>query len=256
MPHSVCRWPFESLPLPAFAELCQDVGIQGIDLLHPHEARQLEGTGLVCPITAAPDHPSGLGCIEKAFNQPGHHETLWQIYQELIPAAAAAGVSQVILFPGNRDGLTDAEGLENCARGIEPLLSLAEKEGVTLVMELLNSKVDHPDYMADHTSWGVALCEKLGSEHFKLLYDVYHMQVMEGDLIRTISENAKYISHYHTAGNPGRNELNATQEINYPAVAQAIADTGFTGFVAHEFIPTTDPRAALTEAVAACAKIN
>lgn len=252
MPHSVCRWPFESIPFSEFINLCQDLGIQGIDLLHPDQAKQLEGTGLTCPITAAPDHPSGLGCIEKAFNNPAHHPILHEIYQGLIPAAAEVGIPQVILFPGNRDGLSNEEGLENCAAGIDPLLPLAEKHGVTLVMELLNSKVDHPDYMADHTDWGVALCEKLGSEHFKLLYDVYHMQVMEGDLIRTIKESARYISHYHTAGNPGRHELSPDQEINYPAVSQAITDTGFSGYLAHEFIPTTSPHEALAEAVAAC----
>ena len=224
-----------------------------MDLLHPEEARLLEGSGLSCPITAAPEHPSGIGRIENAFNKPENHPLLYEIYSKLIPEAAAAGIPQVICFSGNRDGLSDPDGIRACAEGLSPLLPLAEKHGITLVMELLNSQVDHPDYQCDRTEWGVRLCDALGSDRFRLLYDVYHMQVMEGDIIATIKAHHRCISHYHTAGVPGRNELSATQELNYPAIAAAIADTGFSGFVAHEFIPKNeDIFASLREAVSAC----
>ncbi len=253
--HSLCRWCFESTPLPVLAEWCQELGISGIDLLHPDEAKLIAELGLSCPVTAAPEHESGLGCIEKAFNKTEHHETLWQIYEELIPQAAEAGIPNVITFSGNRDGLSEEEGIENCATGLAPLLPLAEKHGVTLIMELLNSKVDHPDYQCDHSDWGIALCEKLGSPHFKLLYDIYHMQVMEGDVMATIKRAAPYIGHYHTAGCPGRNELDETQELYYPAIIKTIRDTGYTGFLAHEFVPTWDDhKAALADAVKRCSE--
>lgn len=251
--HSVCRWCFESHPLSTLAEWCQDLGIQGIDLLHPHEVAEITSFGLSCPVTAAPEHQSGLGCIEKAFNKPEHHATLLEIYQKLIPGAAEAGIPNVITFSGNREGLSDAEGIENCAKGLEPLLDLADKHDVTLIMELLNSKVDHPDYQCDHTDWGIALCEKLDSPRFKLLYDIYHMQVMEGDVVATIKKAAPYIGHYHTAGVPGRHEIDESQELYYPAIIKAIEATGYDGFVAQEFIPTwDDQRAALADAIARC----
>lgn len=251
--HSVCRWCFEDTPLAELAEWCQELGLKGIDLLHPGEALLLEKYNLTCPVTAAPDHPSRLGSIEKAFNNPDHHETLHEIYRELIPKAAEAGIPNVITFSGNREGLTDEEGLEHCARGLEPLLTLAEKHKITLIMELLNSRVDHPDYQCDRSDWGIALCEKLGSPRFKLLYDIYHMQVMEGDIMARILKDSSYFGHYHTAGCPGRHELDTTQELCYPAIADAIRQTGYTGFVAHEFIPTWgDPKAALADAVKRC----
>ncbi len=250
---SVCRWCFESTPLPELAQWAQELGLGGIDLLHPHEVSQITDYGLICPVTAAPEHESGLGSIERAFNQPDHHPILLEIYQELIPAAAEAGIPQVITFSGNREGLNDEEGLENCAQGLAPIIDLAERYDVTLVMELLNSKVDHPDYQCDHTDWGVALCEKLDTPRFKLLYDIYHMQVMEGDIIATIKKAAPHIGHYHTAGTPGRHELDESQELYYPAIMKAIAATGFEGFVAQEFVPTWDDhKAALTDAVRRC----
>lgn len=253
--HSVCRWCFDSTPLPELAEWCQELGIQGIDLLHPQEASTIAQFGLVCPVTAAPEHKSGLGCIERAFNKIEHHETLWEIYEKLIPEAAEAGIPNVITFSGNRECLSDEQGVENCAAGLEPLLALAEKHDVTLIMELLNSKVDHPDYQCDHTDWGISLCKKLGSSRFKLLYDIYHMQVMEGDVMATIRRAAPYIGHYHTAGCPGRNELDETQELYYPAIIHTIRDTGYTGFLAHEFVPTwTDHKAALQDAVQRCSQ--
>ncbi len=254
--HSVCRWCFEDTPLPQLAEWCQELGIKGIDLLHPHEASLIAPFDLTCPVTAAPEHESGLGCIEKAFNNPGHHETLWEIYEKLIPEAAEAGIPNVITFSGNREGLTDEAGIENCAAGLDPLLALAEKHNVTLIMELLNSKVDHPDYQCDRSDWGIALCDKLGSPRFKLLYDIYHMQVMEGDVMATIRKSSSYFGHYHTAGCPGRNELDETQELYYPAIIKAIRETGYTGFLAHEFVPTwTDHKSALADAVRRCSQV-
>ena len=251
--HSVCRWCFESTPLTTLAEWCGDLGIQGIDLLHPQEVAEITSFGLSCPITAAPEHQSGLGCIERAFNKLEHHATLLEIYQKLIPEAAEVGIPNVITFSGNREGLSDDEGIENCARGLEPLLNLADKHDVTLIMELLNSKVDHPDYQCDHTDWGIALCEKLDSPRFKLLYDIYHMQVMEGDVIATIKKASAYIGHYHTAGVPGRHEIDESQELYYPVIMKAIEATGYDGFVAQEFIPTwNNQRAALADAVARC----
>ena len=251
--HSVCRWCFESTPLSTLAEWCRDLGIQGIDLLHPHEVTEITSFGLSCPVTAAPEHQSGLGCIEKSFNKPEHHATLLEIYQKLIPEAAEAGIPNVITFSGNREGLSDTKGIENCTRGLEPLLDLADKHDVTLIMELLNSKVDHPDYQCDHTDWGIALCEKLDSPRFKLLYDIYHMQVMEGDVVATIKNAAPYIGHYHTAGVPGRHEIDESQELYYPAIIKAIEATGYDGFVAQEFIPTwDDQRTALADAIARC----
>ena len=177
MKHSVSYWPFADIPLTDFAQKILPLGYHGIDLLHPAQALEVAPLGIKCPVTAAPEHPSGLGCIERAFNRIEHHETLHQIYRDLIPAAAEAGIPQVICFSGNRAGLDDATGLENCARGLEPLLPLAEEHGVTLLMELLNSKVDHPDYQCDHTAWGAALCTLRKTSttcppsRFKLLYD-------------------------------------------------------------------------------------
>lgn len=252
MQHSVSYWPYAEIPLEEFAAKIRPLGYTGIDLLRPEQALKVAPLGISCPVTAAPEHPSGLGCIERAFNNPAHHATLHEIYQNLIPAAAEAGIPQVICFSGNREDLDDAAGIENCARGLAPLLALAEEHEVTLVMELLNSKVDHPDYQCDRTSWGVALCERLAHPRFKLLYDIYHMQIMEGDIIRTIREFHPYFSHYHTAGYPGRHEIDESQELSYPAIVRAIRETGFTGFLAQEFIPLGDPMEALADAVNRC----
>ncbi|GHC58581.1 hydroxypyruvate isomerase family protein [Roseibacillus persicicus] len=252
MKHSVSYWPFADIPLVDFAEKIAPLGYEGIDLLHPEQAKEIRGTGVCCSVTAAPEHASGLGCIERAFNRIEHHATLHEIYRALIPAAAEAGVQQVICFSGNREGLDDATGLDNCARGLEPLLPLAEEHGIVLLMELLNSKVDHPDYQCDHTAWGAALCEKLGHPHFKLLYDIYHMQIMEGDVIRNIRDYHQHIAHYHTAGNPGRNEIDESQELFYPAIVKAVRETGFEGFFGQEFIPTREPVESLADAIARC----
>ncbi len=255
--HSVCRWPYEDIPLDDFCSAAKDMGIESVELLMPSDFETIEKYGLSCAMVSFPTGttPCGetVGRIEKAFNRIEYHDTLEEIYLPHLKAAAAVGAKQVIVFPGNRDGMSDEEGLENTATGLKRLLPLAEELGITLVMELLNSKVDHPDYMCDHTEWGVALCEKLKTENFKLLYDVYHMQVMEGDVIATIRKYQSYISHYHTGGCPGRNEINDTQELYYPAIMRAIADTGYTGFVGQEFIPTgKDPLESLRESIRIC----
>ena len=249
---SVSRWCFGDFTLEALAERAAQIGLQGIDLLHPDEVATIRPFGLSCPVTAAPEHDSGLGCIERSFNRREHHKILLEIYRDLIPAAAEAGIPHVITFSGNREGLSDQHGIDQCALGLERILPLAEEHDVVLVMELLNSKVDHPDYQCDNTNWGVNLCRKIGHPRFKLLYDIYHMQVMEGDVISTIRGNIDYFAHFHTAGVPGRNELGVDQELNYPAIAQALAATGYTGYVGHEFVPTADdPFSSLSQAVEA-----
>jgi len=172
--------------------------------------------------------------------------------ERLLPLVAAAGIPQMVVFSGNRAGMSDAEGLENCAIGLRRIMPLAERLGVTVIMELLNSKVDHKDYMCDHTTWGVELCKRVGSARFKLLYDVYHMQIMEGDVIRTIRDNFEYIGHYHTGGVPGRHEIDDSQELNYPRIMLTLAELGFTGFVGQEFIPVRDPMVSLREAYTLC----
>ncbi len=198
--------------------------------------------------------PSGAGKgIEEGFNNPELHDELIEDYKRVISMVADAGFDKIICFSGNRNGMDNETGLEHCAKGLKQLMSTAEKHNVTVCMELLNSKVDHPDYMCDHTEWGVELCKRVGSDRFKLLYDIYHMQIMEGDVIRTIRDNHQYIAHYHTGGVPGRNEIDETQELNYPAIVKAIVDTGYTGFIGQEFIPTWDNKLdALKKAVEIC----
>ncbi len=251
--HSVSRWCFGSTPLDELCEKCHQFGISGLDLLTLDEIPVVQRHGIECSITAAHPDGDGVGEIEKGFNNPDFHTALHAIYKKLIPAAAELGVKQVICFSGNRAGISDEEGLTNCAEGLTPLIPLAETHGVTLVMELLNSKVDHPDYQCDHTAWGAALCEKIGSANFKLLYDIYHMQVMEGDVIHTIQSYHQHISHYHTAGVPGRHEFDASQELNYAPIARAIAETVFDGFIGQEYVPSTDdPFEFLPKAIALC----
>jgi hydroxypyruvate isomerase len=255
--HSVCRWCYGAIPLEELCAASKDIGISSIELVMPEDLPLLAKHGLTCamvsfPTSTAPDG-TVVGRIEKAFNRLEHHETLVRIYEPHMRAAAAAGAKNVIVFSGNREGLSDEEGLFNCATGLRRLLPLAEELGLTLVMELLNSKVDHPDYQCDHSAWGVKLCELLGSKHFGLLYDIYHMQIMEGDVIRTIRENHRWFTHYHTGGCPGRNEIDDTQELFYPAIMKAIADTGYTGHVGQEFIPLgKDPLASLRKGMEIC----
>ncbi len=204
------------------------------------------------PTAQMPDGTK-IGVIPKAFNRIEHHDLLVSVYEPLLKASAEAGFKQVICFSGNRDGLDEEQGLKNCAIGLKRLLPLCEKLGVTLCMELLNSKVNHPDYMCDHSAWGVALCEELGSEHFKLLYDIYHMQIMEGDVIATIRKHHQHFAHYHTGGVPGRHEIDETQELNYPAIVRAVQDTGYKGYLGQEFQPARpDQLASLKQAVGIC----
>ncbi len=245
--HSVCRWCYGKIPLEKLCAACQRIGIKSIELVGPKEWPTLAKYGLTCAVSTA-------GCgIVKGFNRPEHHEWLIGVLEDLVPQAAQAGIPSVICMSGNRDGMDDLEGMKNCAKGLKQVMPLCEKHKVTLVMELLNSRVNHPDYMCDHTAWGVELCKMVGSERFKLLYDIYHMQIMEGDLIRTIRDNAEYIGHYHTGGNPGRNEIDDSQEIYYPAVMRAIVETGYQGFVGQEFIPKADdPLESLERCVRIC----
>jgi len=191
--------------------------------------------------------------LTEGWNDLKYHETLIKNYTEMIPKVAAAGYTNLICFSGSRRGMSNEEGLKNCVDGLKNIIPLAEKHGVVIQMELLNSKVDHKDYMCDHTDWGVALCKAIASENFKLLYDIYHMQIMEGDIIRNIQDFHQFFGHYHTGGNPGRNEINDSQELNYPAIMQAIVDSGFKGHVAQEFIPTYEDKiAALKEGITIC----
>jgi hydroxypyruvate isomerase len=246
--HSVCRWCYESIPLEDLCKAAKNIGLASVELVGPEEWPILKKYGLTCALPWG----AGKGIVE-GFNNPALHDELVKSYETVIPKAAAAGFKQIICFSGNRNGLDDEKGIENCAIGLKRLMSVAEKHKVTMVMELLNSKVNHKDYQCDHTEWGVALCDKVGSDSFKLLYDIYHMQIMEGDVIATIQKYNKYISHYHTGGVPGRNEIDETQELNYPAIMKAIVDTGFQGFVAQEFIPKrADKIASLQQGVQIC----
>jgi hydroxypyruvate isomerase len=248
--HSACRWCYSGIPLDELCKRGKEMGLVAIDLLNDEEWATAAKYGLASSLGMV--QPQGYG-IPKGFNRIENHKTLVEFYTDLIPKAANAGVKQLICFSGNRGGLSDNMGITNCAIGLKQLMKVAEKNKVTLVMELLNSKVDHKDYQCDHTEWGVALCEATGSEYFKLLYDIYHMQIMEGDVIRNIRDYNKYISHYHTGGVPGRNEIDDSQELYYPAIMKAIVETGFKGFVAQEFIPkATDKLASLDKCVKIC----
>jgi len=255
--HSVCRWCYPGVSLEDLCAAARGMGITSVELVMPEDMPVLAKHGLSCAMMSFPTGktPAGVevGRIEKSFNRLEHHDTLVEIYQPHMRAAAAAGVKNVICFSGNRDGLSDEEGLQNCATGLHRLLPLAEELGLTIAMELLNSKVEHPDYQCDHTAWGVALCELLDSPRFGLLYDIYHMQVMEGDIIATIRGNHRHIAHYHTGGCPGRHEIDSSQELFYPAIMRAISDTGYTGHVGQEFMPAgPDPLASLADAVRIC----
>lgn len=246
--HSVCRWCYQDIPLEDFAKACVKMGISGIDLLRPSEWDIVEKEGLVCSMAT-----DDFANIIEGFNDLKNHADLQEKYSGLIKKASEHNIKNVICFSGNRNGMDEETGITNSVKGLTPLLDYAQELNVNLVMELLNSKVDHEDYMCDHTDWGVRLAKRLNKPNFKLLYDIYHMQIMEGDVIRTIRENHQYINHYHTAGVPGRHEINDSQELNYSAIMEAIHATGFDGFVAQEFIPTyKDKLAALREGIQIC----
>jgi len=247
--HSVCRWCFDSIPYEEFCIAVKEIGIPAIDLVQPKDWPLLQKYGLYSSMC----YVAGDISLTNGFADPVYHDKLVAQYLEVIPLMKQAGYTDVICFSGSRRGMDDETGLNNCVKGLQRILPLAEKNGVTIQMELLNSKVDHKDYMCDRTPWGVALCKKVGSPNFKLLYDIYHMQIDEGDVIRTIRDNHEFIGHYHTAGVPGRHEINESQELYYPAIMKAIVDTGFKGYVAQEFIATDkDKIASLKQAILIC----
>ncbi|MEZ5403650.1 MAG: TIM barrel protein [Bryobacteraceae bacterium] len=239
--HSVCKWCYRNIALEDLCKQAKEIGLHSIELLGPEDWPMLKKYNLTCAMGSGAVN-KGIGGIPKAFNRLEHHDALIEVYSDFIPKAAGAGLENLICFSGNRDGMSDEQGMENCAVGLKKLMPLAEKHKVNVVMELLNSKVNHKDYMCDHTEWGVELAKKVGSERFKLLYDIYHMQIMEGDVIATIKKYHPYIAHYHTGGVPGRAEIDETQELYYPAIMKAIVDTGFRGFVAQEFIPKREDK--------------
>jgi hydroxypyruvate isomerase len=244
---SVCRWCYNDIPLRDFCGAVAGLGLTAVDLLTPDEWPVAREFGLTCSMG------SGLGGpIERGLNDPANHDAIVSSLTAGIPLAAKAGVPNVITFFGNRRGLSDADGIRNCVTALERVKGVAEDHGVTVCIELLNSRVNHRDYHGDRTAFGVEVVSAVDSPRVKLLYDIYHMQIMEGDVIRTMRDNRQWIAHYHTAGVPGRNEIDEGQELNYVAIARAIADMGFDGYVAHEFIPRRDPLTSLREAVVLC----
>ena len=244
---SVSRWCYQKIAMPEFCRAVADMGLTAIDLLEEPDWEVVRQYGLVCAMAYA-----GGGSIKDSLNVKANHDAIVRNFERLIPKAASLKMPNVITFFGNRMGVSDQEATANCIAGLNRVKKIAEDHGVTICVELLNSKVNHPDYQGDRTAFGVNIVKAVDSPRVKLLYDIYHMQIMEGDLIRTIRDNHQYIAHYHTGGVPGRHELDATQEVNWRAVCQAIAETGFTGYVAHEFVPTRDPLTSLREAVALC----
>jgi len=244
---SVSRWPYQAIPLPEFGRACAEMGLTAIDLLEEPDWSVVRQYGLTCSMGYA-----GGGSIPDGLNVKANHAAIARHFQELVPRAAAQGVPNVITFFGNRRGMSDAEAIANCVDGLNLVKKIGEDHGVTICVELLNSKVNHKDYQGDRTAFGVEVVKAVGSPRVKLLYDIYHMQIMEGDVIRTIRDNRDYIGHFHTGGVPGRHELDDTQELNWRAICRAIADTGFKGYLAHEFSPTRDPLTSLREAVALC----
>ncbi len=249
--HSACRWCYNDILLEDFCKKGKELGLTAIDLLAPEEWATAKKYDLHASMGST--FPGQAFHIKKGFNKIENHKILVEYYEDIIPKAANAGLKTIICFSGNREGMSDEMGIGNAAIGLRKLMQLAEKHSITICMELLNSKVDHQDYQCDKTDWGVALCKAVGSENFKLLYDIYHMQIMEGDVIRTIKENHPYIAHYHTGGVPGRHEIDESQELYYPAIMKAIAETGYKGFVAQEFIPTnTNKLASLEKCLKIC----
>lgn len=241
---AVSRWCYNSIPLEEFCVAVKKMGIKGIDLMGPGDFPTLKKHGLICTMIETHGLTKGLNRTEN------HAECLAKI-RTAIDAAAEYGFPNVITFPGNREGMSDGEGVENSVAALKQVAGYAEEKNVTLCLEYLNSKVDHADYMFDNINWGVQVCKQVGSERVKILYDIYHAQIMEGDIIRTIRTFKDYIGHYHTGGNPGRKDIDETQEIYYPAVMQAIVDTGYKGYVAHEFVPK-NMLVSLSKAVQIC----
>lgn len=230
--HSVCRWCYGKIGFDELCEAAKDMGIKSIDLMEVQDFPTLKKYGLICAMVSGV--PGGIG---SGLNRVENHDKIVAFFEKTAPLVAEYGYPNIICFSGNRRGMSDDKGMDNCAEGLKRIAPIAEKHNVTVCMELLNSKHDHKDYMCDHSAWGVELCKRVGSDRIKLLYDIYHMQIMEGDLVTTICENHQYFGHYHTGGVPGRGEIDGTQEIHYPAVMEAIVASGFKGFVAQEFVP-------------------
>ena len=263
--HSVSAWCYGSLfnakkDKPAkmtfeqFCVECAKLGLESVELLGAKEWPAAKKAGLTCAMCNGPDN------IGYGWNRVEHHDDLLAKFEAALPDVAANGFPNIITFSGNRKGkdkwgeysLTDEEGLENCVKGLKKLVPLAEKHKVNVILELLNSRVDHKGYMADKSAWGIELCKRVGSERLKLLFDIYHMAIMEGDIIRSVRDNGQYFGHYHTGGNPGRNEIDDTQETYYPAIMRAIVASGYKGFVGQEFVPKRDPLTSLAEAIKIC----
>jgi hydroxypyruvate isomerase len=244
---SVSRWCYQKIPLDDLCAYAAKIGLKGVDLLGPEEYEVPSRHGLVCSMAYA-----GGGEIPTALNRVENHARIEEGFRKNIPLAAKAGVPNVITFSGNRAGMSDEEGAKNTIIGLNRVKKIAEDNGVTVCMELLNSKVNHKDYMCDHTAWGVQVVQAVNSPRIKLLYDIYHMQIMEGDLISTIQQNIQWLAHFHTGGVPGRHELDGTQEVQWDGVMRGIAGTNFQGYVAHEFVPSRDPLTSLREAVDLC----
>jgi hydroxypyruvate isomerase len=247
--HSVCQWTYNFLSLEELCKLVKSIGFSAIDLIAPKDFPMLQKYGIYSSMC----YTNGEISLTKGWNHTENHALLTQQFTEAIPIIQQNGYKDVICFSGSREGMDDETGLKNCVDGLKPIVALAEKHNVTVHMELLNSKVDHKDYMCDNHKWGVELCKRIDSPNFKLLYDIYHMQIDEGDVIRTIRDNKEYFGHYHTGGVPGRHEIDETQELYYPAVMRAIVETGFKGYVAQEFIPAAQDKAAsLRKAIEIC----
>ena len=246
--HTACRWCYGGIPIDSLAKSFKEIGMIGMDLVGPADWKVLKENGL----TSTMSNGAEISLTE-GFNTLQYHDQLVKNYTDHINYVADAGYTNLICFSGNRKGMDDAIGLKNCVTGLKRIMAHAEKRGVIIQMELLNSRVDHKDYMCDKSSWGIELCKQLDSPNFKLLYDIYHMQIDEGDIIRTIERDHQYFGHYHTGGVPGRNEIDERQELNYPAIMRAIVKTGFKGYVAQEFIPADkDPLVSLTTAIKIC----
>lgn len=244
---SVSRWCYGKIPMPDFCKAVKEIGLVGIDLLDPNEWTTVKEQGLICTMA------NGPGSIEKGWNDPANHKRLIENGEKRLREVAEVGLSNMIVFSGNRGKIDDKEGLENCVKGLKEIIPLAEQLGVNVIMELLNSKRDHKNYMCDHTAWGVELAKRLGSPRFKLLYDIYHMQIMEGDIIQTLKDNIQYIGHIHTGGVPGRNDIDETQELNYRRICEVLVELNYDGFVAHEFVPKNpDPLQSLKRAFEIC----
>lgn len=246
---SACYWCYEGkkVTLPDLCKAAAEMGLVALDLLNAEQWETARQHGLKCSVGSI-----GAGSIADGLNNKANHDTIIKAFEKNIPLAAKHGVPNVIVFFGNRRGMSDAEAIENSVIGLNRAKKIAEDHGVTIVVELLNSKVNHKDYQGDRTPYGVQIMKAVNSPRVKLLYDIYHMQIMEGDVISTIKENHQYIAHYHTGGVPGRAEIDNTQELNYPAICKAIIDTGYTGYLAHEFIPKREPITSLREATALC----